>query len=143
MIKYRKLSPMASDPTKGTAGSAGYDLSACITEDIKIPPHAVVKIGTGLSIEPPKGTFGAVFPRSGLATKEGLRLANSVGVIDEDYRGEIMVAMKNDSAEWRVITPGERIAQVVFIPYCRDMMSEQDSLSDTNRGEGGFGSTGV
>ncbi|MBR7147049.1 MAG: dUTP diphosphatase, partial [Oscillospiraceae bacterium] len=96
----------------------------------------------GLAIELPEGTFGAIFARSGLATREGLRPANCVGVIDSDYRGEVMVALHNDSPVPRTVKSGERIAQLVVMPYLPVMFEEADELSDTARGEGGFGSTG-
>lgn len=108
-----------------------------------IKPHTTVKIGTGVAIQPPKDTFGAVFARSGLATKEGLRPANCVGVCDYDYTGEYIVAIHNDSEEERMITPGERIGQVVFIPYVNVSFVEVDELEETERGSEGFGSTGV
>lgn len=102
-----------------------------------------VKIGTGIAVEIPNGYFGAVFARSGLATKEGLRPANAVGVCDSDYRGEYIVALHNDSDTPRTVTPGERIAQLVIMPYLQVDFEEVNELSDTVRGEGGFGSTGV
>ena len=101
-----------------------------------------MKIGTGISIELPDATFGAIFARSGLATKEGLRPANCVGVVDSDYRGEIVVALHNDSEEVRTIEPKERIAQLVVMPYIPVALVETQNLSDTDRGDGGFGSTG-
>ena len=101
-----------------------------------------MKIGTGLSIAVPEGYFGAIFARSGLAAKEGLRPANCVGVADSDYRGEYIVALHNDSAISRVVTPGERIAQLVVMPYLSVEFEEVDSLDETERGAGGFGSTG-
>ena len=99
-------------------------------------------IGTGLSMEIPEGYFGAIFARSGLASREALRPANCVGVVDSDYRGPFMIALHNDGEQERVITPGERIAQLVVIPYLPVEFIEADTLSDTGRGSGGFGSTG-
>lgn len=109
---------------------------------MQIKPHETVKIGTGLAMEIPDGYFGAIFARSGLATKEGLRPANCVGVCDSDYRGEYIVVIHNDSEETRTITAGERIAQLVVMPYLPVTFDEVAELTDTNRGEGGFGSTG-
>ena len=106
-------------------------------------PHETAKIGTGVAIQPPKDTFGAVFARSGLAAKQGLRPANCVGVCDYDYTGEYIVALHNDSNEERVIEAGERIGQVVFIPYINVSFIEVNELEETKRGDGGFGSTGV
>lgn len=127
-------------PTRGSDAAAGYDLYA--HEDAVIQPFETVKIGTGVAITPPGGTFGAVFARSGLATKQGLRPANAVGVCDEDYTGEYIVALHNDSKEIRTISKGDRIAQLVFIPYINATFSEVNELNPTVRGHGGFGSTG-
>lgn len=110
--------------------------------DVQIKPHETIKIGTGLAMEVPDGYFGAIFARSGLASKEGLRPANCVGVCDSDYRGEYIVAIHNDSEETRTVTAGERIAQLVVMPYLPVTFDEVAELTDTNRGEGGFGSTG-
>jgi dUTP pyrophosphatase len=140
---FIKLHPAANIPVRGSKYSAGYDLSACIDEPIMIRPHTTVKIGTGLVIQPPKGYFGAIFARSGMATKRGLRPANCVGVCDEDYRGEYIVALHNDSDEHQFVQPGERIAQLVFLPYNDITFIEQTSLSETDRGSDGFGSTGT
>ena len=108
-----------------------------------IKPYGTMKIHTGLAMEIPRGYFGAIFARSGMATKRGLRPANCVGVIDSDYRGEIIVALRNDSDSEQVITSGERIAQIVIMPYLPIEFNEVNSLEDTERGDGGFGSTGV
>jgi len=126
-----------------TTGSAGVDLSADINEDVLIPPHSTVKIPTGISVELPEGTFGAIVARSGLATKQGLRPANCFGVCDEDYRGNYIVALHNDSDETRIITNGQRIAQLIIIPYISANFVECDELTKTERGDGGFGSTGM
>lgn len=141
-IKFVKLKENAVMPFKSTKYSAGYDLSAAIDNTVFIAPHTTVKIGTGLAIQPPEGYFGAIFARSGLATKEGLRPANCVGVADYDYRGEYIVAFYNDSDTTRIVEPGQRIAQLVFLPYFDGEFEEVDSLSDTERSDGGFGHTG-
>lgn len=142
-IQIKKLKDNAVIPTKGSAYAAGYDLYACLDAPIEIAAGETVKIGTGLSVAVPEGYFGAVFARSGLAAKEGLRPANCVGVCDSDYRGEYIVALHNDSAITRLVTPGERIAQLVIMPFLAVEFEEADSLSDTERGAGGFGSTGL
>ena len=141
-IKIKKLNSEAKIPTRGSAFSAGYDLYACIEESVSIAPHATVKIGTGVAIQPPHNCFGAIFARSGLATKQGLRLANDVGVCDEDYTGEYIVAIHNDSDEWRTINPNDRIAQLIFLPYIPARFVEVEDLEATERGSNGFGSTG-
>ena len=144
-VKFVKLRPDAQVPTRGSAKAAGYDLYACLpngVESIWIAPGTTEKIGTGLAITPPEGYWGAIFARSGLATKQGLRPANCVGVCDEDYTGEYIVALYNDSHTARVIRNGDRIAQLTFIPYIDINFEEVDMLDQTNRGEGGFGSTG-
>ena len=137
------LNDQAKIPTRGSSCAAGYDLYAAITEPVTIYPGTNVPVGTGIAMEIPDGFFGAIFARSGLATKRGLRPANAVGVVDSDYRGEVIVALHNDSNEAQQVLPGERIAQMVFLPY-RAMGNFEvvDDLSDTSRGEGGFGSTG-
>lgn len=129
-------------PEKGSDESAGYDLYACIDDSIEIAPQQTVLIGTGVSITPPKGYFGAIFARSGLATKKGLRPANCVGVADWDYTGEYMVALHNDSTETQIINPRDRIAQLVFLPYISVEFNMVEYLEQTERGEGGFGHTG-
>lgn len=141
-IKIKKLTDTAKTPTRGSEYAAGYDLYADVKDDVQIKPHETIKIGTGLAMEVPDGYFGAIFARSGLASKEGLRPANCVGVCDSDYRGEYIVAIHNDSEETRTITAGERIAQLVVMPYLPVTFDEVVELTDTNRGEGGFGSTG-
>ena len=141
-IKIRKLNKNAIIPTHGSEYAAGYDLYACIDETIAIQPHTTEKIYTGLAIEIPHGYFGAIFARSGLATKEGLRPANCVGVCDSDYRGEYIVALHNDTNSVKNIAPNDRIAQLVVMPYLSIEFEEVDELSDTERGNGGFGSTG-
>ena len=140
-IKIKKLYEDSQIPTRGSEYAAGYDLYAHTGGTI--PPHGTIKIGTGVAIQPPKDTFGAVFARSGLATKQGLRPANCVGVCDYDYTGEYIVALHNDTNETKVVEPGERIGQVVFIPYVNVSFVEVDELEETERGAGAFGSTGA
>ena len=142
-IEVKKLREDAILPTRGSAYSAGYDLYAAINEPITIAPHKTEKIGTGLAFALPEETFIAIFARSGLATKEGLRPANCVGVCDSDYRGEYIVALHNDSEEIRTIKPQERIAQMILMATNPMNFIEVNELSETDRGEGGFGSTGV
>ena len=141
-VKIKKLRKDARVPTRGSESAAGYDLYAAIDGDITIGPHRTAFVGTGLAIEVPEGYFGALFARSGRAAKEGLRPANCVGVCDSDYSGEYRVAMHNDSDEIRTISSGERIAQLVVMPYLPVVFTETDSLTQTERGGGGFGSTG-
>ena len=143
VIKYTKLNKYAQEPTRGSAAAAGYDLYAAINDSVTIPAHSTVKIGTGLAFALPNNTFAAIFARSGLATKQGLRPANCVGICDSDYRGEYIVAVHNDTDEEKIIEPNERIAQMVLMPYIPMMFEEVESLDETERGEGGFGSTGV
>ena len=143
-INIKKLTTTAKTPLRGSNEAAGYDLYADIGDDfVEIKPHETVKIGTGLAAEIPDGYFGAVFARSGLARKEGLRPSNCVGVIDPDYRGEIIVALHNDHDTVRYVTPGERIAQLVIIPFLAVEFNEVDKLNTTSRGSGGFGSSGT
>lgn len=142
-IRYKKLTSEAYEPSRGSEQAAGYDLYAAISTNVEIAPHQTEVIPTGLSFELPEGTYAAIFARSGLATKQGLRPANCVGVCDSDYRGEYKVALHNDSDTWRVVEPGERIAQMILSPYIPMEFEEVDDLSDTERGAGGFGSTGT
>ena len=142
-ILVKKLRPDAALPTAGSRYAAGYDLRACMDAPVDIPPHATVMLGTGLSIAVPEGYFGAIFARSGLATKQGLRPANCVGVCDSDYRGEYIIAIHNDSDAVRTVAPGDRIAQLVVLPCQSAEFEQADALPDTDRGAGGFGSTGV
>ena len=141
-VNVKKLNKNAQLPTQGSEWSAGWDLYACIDEPVSINPHTTVKIGTGLAFELPKYTFGGIFPRSGLATKKGLRPANTPGVCDSDYRGEYIVALHNDSESIQWVEPGERIAQLIVLPYVPIQFDLVNSLSETERGAGGFGSTG-
>lgn len=141
-IKIKLLNDNAKVPTRGSKYAAGYDLYAATTYDIEIAPHSTVKIGTGISVELPNGTFGAIFARSGLATKKGLRPANCVGVCDSDYRGEYIVAIHNDTDEMMTIAAGERIAQLIVMPFVAVEFNVVSELTETERGDGGFGSTG-
>lgn len=141
-VKFVKTNPMAQTPTRGSKYAAGYDLSAAINSNVMIAPHTTAKIGTGIAAELPDNTFGAIYARSGIASKEGLRPANCTGVVDSDYRGEIVVALHNDSDVMRMVEPGERIAQLVIQPYVSVEFEEVESLNTTDRGSGGFGSTG-
>ena len=142
-IGIKKLNPNAVLPTSGSPFAAGYDLYACIDEPCEIPPHSTVKIGTGLAIEIPVGYVGAIYARSGIATKRGLRPANCVGLCDSDYRGEYIVALHNDSDKTEIVEPNERIAQLVIMPHLLVRWQEIDELSETERGDNGFGSTGA
>ena len=142
LVKYTKLNGLAKEPTRGSSAAAGYDLYAAIDNDIIIAPHTTVKVGTGLAFELPQNTFAAIFARSGLATKQGLRPANCVGVCDSDYRGEYIVAIHNDTDVEQTIAAGDRIAQMILLPYIPMVFEEVEELSDTERGSGGFGSTG-
>lgn len=142
-VKVKRVNDLAILPTQGSSEAAGWDLYAAIEADIKIPPHSTVKIPTGLIFELPQYTFGAIFARSGVATKLGLRPANCVGVCDSDYRGEYIVAMHNDTDQPQVVPAGARIAQLVIMPYIPVTMVQTDVLSETERSDGGFGSTGM
>ena len=137
------LNNLAKVPSYGSDEAAGADLYAATEYDITIAPGQAVKIDTGIAIAIPRGYFGAIFARSGLATKQGLRPANCVGVIDSDYRGPIIVAMHNDSDEDQTVPAGSRIAQLAIIPVMRTDFNIVDELNSTDRGEGGFGSTGI
>ena len=141
-IPVKVLNENAHLPTRGSDYAAGYDLYAATADEIRIPPHSTTKIETGLSFELPEHTFAAIFARSGIATKRGLRPANCVGVIDSDYRGPVIVALHNDTETPKIIEPGERIAQMILLPYIEMNFNEVNELSDTDRGDGGFGSTG-
>ena len=156
-VKIKRLSDIAIMPTYGSAKAACIDLYANIgycnamTVDgleqrpayVEIPPHATVKIGTGFAFQPPEGYCGLIFARSGLATKQGLAPANKVGVCDEDYTGEYIVALHNDTDSEQYVHHGDIIAQLMFVPYEQASLIEVDNLNETERGSGGFGSTGV
>ncbi len=141
-IKVKKLRPDAAVPTYGSPFSAGADLYACLDDAVTVAPGETVVIPTGLSVEIPENHAGLVFARSGLATKKGLAPANKVGVIDSDYRGEVLVSILNHGPETRTVMPGERIAQLVVTPVVTCDFAVSEMLSETSRGEGGFGSTG-
>ena len=141
-INIKKLDPNAKTPTYGSEFSAGADLYACEGGEITVKAGETRLIHTGIAIEIPCGYVGLIYARSGLATKRGLAPANKVGVIDSDYRGEIMVALHNHSGEEQTLCDGERIAQIVFTPYATASFCTVSELDATERGEGGFGSTG-
>lgn len=141
-VKIKKLRQEAVIPVYGSEEAAGADLYACEGGEVSVEPHQTVMIHTGLAVEIPKGYAGLVFARSGVASKRGLAPANKVGVVDSDYRGELMVALHNHSEETAVVGDGERIAQLVIVPYLTAVFEEAEELEDTRRGEGGFGSTG-
>lgn len=142
-ISIQLLNDLAKIPTRGSEYAAGYDLYAATDYIIDIAPHSTIKIGTGVAMELPEGTFGAIFARSGLATKKGLRPANCIGVCDSDYRGEYIVPLHNDTDEWMSIEPGERIAQLIVMNFNPIEFNVVNSLSETERGSGGFGSSGT
>ncbi len=143
-IKIKRLTNTARLPQRQTMGSAGADLHADINEPVVILPHMTVKIPTGLAIELPDENYVAlIYPRSGLSTKHGIALANKVAVIDSDYRGEMQIPLHNHSNEAYIVQPDERVAQLVIMPVLPVAYVEDDELSNTERGTGGFGSTGV
>lgn len=139
-MKIKRLKDQAILPTQGSDCAAGYDLYS--TESVVIPPHETRMIDTGWSMAIPVDCWGGIFARSGLASKEGLRPANCVGVIDPDYRGPVKVALHNDSEENKVVNVGERIAQFIILPRFIIYWEEVKELDDTDRNFGGFGSTG-
>ncbi len=141
-INVKKLDENAVLPTYGSAYAAGADLYALSDTDIVFAPHETKLIRTGLAMEIPEGYAGLIYARSGLASKRSLAPANKVGVVDSDYRGEVMVALHNHSDKEQTIAPKERIAQLVVAPFLKAEFTEADELSDTVRGVGGFGSTG-
>ena len=141
-IRIKRLREGAQIPTYGTEYSAGADLYACLDASASIAPGQTVKIPTGIALELPEGTAGLVFARSSLGTKRGLAPANKVGVIDSDYRGELMVMLHNHGTETQTIAHGERVAQLLVVPVFTPGFVEAEELSDTDRGAGGFGSTG-
>ena len=142
-VPVKKLHPQAKLPTYGSEFAAGADLYACVEADITIVPGDTALIPTGIAVEIPVGYVGLVYARSGLACKKGLAPANKVGVIDCDYRGQILVALHNHGNVDRTVEPGMRIDQMVITPYLTVQYQEAETLSDTCRGEGGFGSTGA
>lgn len=141
-VNIKKLKENATIPTYGSAYAAGADLYACIDAPITIEPAQTILVPTGLAMEIPEGYAGLIYARSGLASKKGLAPANKVGVVDADYRGEVMVALHNHSAVAATIEANERIAQLVIAPFLAASFTEVNELSDTVRGAGGFGSTG-
>lgn len=143
VIRFKKLYARAVTPTYGTEFAAGADLYAVMDAPLEIAPHQTCFVHTGIAVEIPAGCVGLVYARSGLACKRGLAPANKVGVIDADYRGEIMVALCNHSDTLQTVEPGERIAQMVIAPFIPAVYEESEELSDTVRGAGGFGSTGT
>lgn len=143
-IKVKKLNEQAQLPYRATEGSAGADLFAFVPEDVTITPGERKLIPTGIAIEIPDSGYGAfVFPRSSVSSKYGVSLANCVGVVDSDYRGEIKVPLINHSDTAYTVRNGDRIAQMVILPVMLPCYTETDELGDTVRGEGGFGSTGA
>lgn len=142
-VSVKKLHPQARLPVYGSAFAAGADLFACLDAPITIAPGQSALIPTGIAMEIPVGFVGLIYARSGLACKQGLAPANKVGVIDADYRGQILVALHNHSQQARQIEPAMRIAQLVITPYLTVQYQETAELADTDRGEGGFGSTGM
>jgi dUTP pyrophosphatase len=141
-INIKRLSETAKLPERGSAYAAGYDLFADLQEEVVIKPHETYMINTGVAMEIPEGYWGGVFARSGLSAKEGLRPANCVGVVDADYRGPVCVALHNDGEVSRTVVPGQKVAQLVVVPFLAVEFDEVEELSDTVRGAGGFGSTG-
>lgn len=142
-MKIKILNDLATIPTKGTAEAAGYDLYAATAEIKTIPPHTVQIFPTGLAIEIPKGYYGGIYARSGIATKQILYPVNCVGIIDSDYRGEVKVALYNGSDMPQKVYPKSRIAQLIISPYKEEILEISSELSETDRGTGGFGSTGI
>lgn len=142
-IAVKKVRPNAQMPAYGSKEAAGADLYACLEEEITVQPGETVWIPTGVAMEIPTGYAGLVYARSGLACKQGLAPANKVGVIDSDYRGEFVVVLYNHGTEARTIHHGDRIAQLVITPVFTPGFTEVEELSDTQRGIGGFGSTGA
>lgn len=141
-VNFHKLNDKAVTPTYGTEFAAGADLYYCGDEQVIIPGGETCKIGTGIACEIPVGLVGLVFARSGLACKMDLAPANKVGVIDSDYRGEVIVMLHNHGPKNRIVEPGERVAQIVFVPYVKALFNEVSELNETARGDNGFGSTG-
>ncbi len=141
-VELKKLNPAAKIPHYGSEFAAGADLYACLAEQVNVPAGETRLIPTGIALALPVGYAGLIYARSGLATKSGLAPANKVGVVDCDYRGEVMVALHNHSKEEKTVVHGDRIAQLVIAPYITVVFDEKEELSQTERGAGGFGSTG-
>ncbi len=142
-VRIKKVRPNAALPVYGSAGSAGADLRVCLDAPVTLQPGETKMLPLGLAIEIPEGYVGLVYARSGMAVKRGVAPANKVGVIDSDFRGEMMAALHNHGSEPQVIEPGERVLQLVIAPCVQAVFEEADALSDTGRGAGGFGSTGT
>ena len=143
LVKIKKLRPGAKLPTRGSAGAAGLDLYACLDEPVLIEPRGLYKIPTGVAVAlPDDSTVALIFGRSGLGVKHGVSLPNCVGVVDSDYRGELIVGIGNTGEKPYLLSPGERFAQLVVMPVFRAQLCETDDLGETARGDGGFGSTG-
>lgn len=143
-VKIKKINETSQLPTRGSAAAAGYDVYAWLNGGaIDIPAHETRIIGTGLAFEIPRNLFLGIYPRSGLASKQGLRPANCVGVVDSDYRGEVKVALHNDSDVVRTVRHGDRIAQLILQNFLAMQFEEVEELTETARGQGGFGSTGT
>ena len=141
-LQVKRLRPDAKLPTYGSADAAGMDLYACLDDSETIAPGQTRFLSTGLAIAVPQGYAGLVFARSGMACKRGLAPANKVGVIDADYRGEVKIALYNHGPEMQLVEPGDRVAQLVIVPVLQMEPEWADELPDTQRGSGGFGSTG-
>lgn len=141
-IAVKRLKPQAILPTYGSPEAAGADLYACLEQELTIAPGETAWVPTGIAMEVPVSCAGLIYARSGMACKRGLAPANKVGVIDSDYRGEIIVVLHNHGKNPQTVTHGERIAQMVITPVLTPGFTEVDELSDTKRGNGGFGSTG-
>ena len=141
-LKVKKMRDNAILPTRGSEKAAGVDLYACLPTRLPIYPNETVMIPTKIACDFPKGYFGMMVVRSSVGAKRHLVLANQVGILDEDYKGEIMVAIRNESDSVQTVEPGERLAQMILLPYVMYDIVETDTLSESERGEGGFGSTG-
>ena len=142
-MRVKVLNENATIPTYGTIDAAGADLYSALTEEVSFEPHETKMIPTGIALEIPKGYVGHIYARSSVSTKRGLAPATKVSVIDSDYRGELFVPLHNHSNTTQVIEPKEKIAQIVITPYIKETFEVVDSLEDTERGSGGFGSTGT
>lgn len=141
-LKVKKMRDNAILPTRGDVEAAGIDLYACIDEPIYLHANKSIMIPTGIACEFPEGYFGLMFPRSGVGVKKKLALLNTAGVIDNSFRGEIMMAFVNNNNHTQIIEPGDRLAELILLPYIHFDIVEADELTPTERGEGGFGSTG-
>ena len=142
VMRWKRMREGAQLPQRKTEGAAGYDLCACVEAPVTLQPGDSYRFPTGIACEIPQGCAGLIFTRSGLGCKKGVAVRNGVGVIDSDYRGELHVGLANFSKEAYTVQPGERIAQLVIIPVCLPLLEEAEELSSTQRGTGGFGSTG-